>query len=296
MNRYLALLLSAGLFFTSCDLESLKGLLGDDFNEMNDDEPNDNPLFDEEYLEQLSGEAVNLVYIYESAGGEDWKNSTNWCTDKPLNEWHGIETDAEGNVVSIDLSDNNLKGHFTIELSAFKSLTTININGNSLECLELHGESDTFKNLNLSRCVTDRISFNYIDDVIISGCDSLTNISGRCKNLEVTDTDFRYDASTPFGVEAENAVIRNCNMHSCGVSSENLRFEDSSTYDTWFCNTRVRLDLVNCYCSTICGGDFYEETIINMENATLWQSNWDSESLKTFNCTITGSQWDSLFE
>lgn len=296
MNRLMTILslLLAGLFSTSCDLVDLGELLGDGFGEIIDNESNNDVIQDEEHS-GLSDEARYLSRLYEESGGDSWVHNTNWCTDSPVGEWYGIETDSEGRVVSIDLSGNNLTGTFILELSEFRSLSSISVDDNSLEAFELHGESEEFKNLCLSSCVSDRISFDYVEKVFISGCDSLTEISGRCTDLEVVDTYFRHDAHTPFRVEPENVVIRNSHMHSCGVSSDNLRFEESTTYDTWYCNTRVRMELVNCYCSTICGGDFNEDTVIYMENATLWQSNWDSESLVTFNCTITGDQWDSLF-
>ena len=281
MNKYsvaLCMLLS-GLLMASCDLDFIG----------NDDEGGEPDA-------ELSEVVMHLRDLYGQTNGDEWHVATNWCSDKPLNEWHGIQTDDEGNVVSISLPDNNLTGDFHLDLNVFKSLSYINVDDNTLESFELWGESESLNSLSLSSCVTDRVSFEYIDDVTITDCDSLASISGRCVGLEVIDTDFRHDAHTPFGVEAETAVIRNCHMHSCGVSSDYLVFEESSTYDTWYCNTRIRMDLIDCYCSTVCGGDFYEDTIIKLENATLWQSNWDEESLVTLTCTITGREWDSLFE
>lgn len=51
-----------------------------------------------------------LTSFYETTGGGQWKNNTNWGTDKPLDQWHGITTDAEGKVTKIELSGNNLSG------------------------------------------------------------------------------------------------------------------------------------------------------------------------------------------
>lgn len=39
-----------------------------------------------------------------------------------------------------------------------------------------------------------------------------------------------------------------------------------------------------------------EDTIINLENATLWRSNWDEESKVTLTRTLRGSEWDSLWD
>lgn len=53
-------------------------------------------------------DSLNLVYIYENLGGENWTNNTGWLT-APIVQWHGI-TVANGSVTEIDLSDNNLVG------------------------------------------------------------------------------------------------------------------------------------------------------------------------------------------
>lgn len=37
-----------------------------------------------------------LNALYESAGGGGWTRSENWCSDKPLGAWYGVETDDEG--------------------------------------------------------------------------------------------------------------------------------------------------------------------------------------------------------
>lgn len=61
-----------------------------------------------------------LTDIYNALDGKNWYNSTNWNSNKPLNEWYGVQTDTDGRVVSISLADNNLSG--TIPNSIFKLL------------------------------------------------------------------------------------------------------------------------------------------------------------------------------
>lgn len=48
-----------------------------------------------------------LGKFYEATGGSGWRNNANWLTSKPLNEWYGVETDAEGNVTGLLLGDSN---------------------------------------------------------------------------------------------------------------------------------------------------------------------------------------------
>lgn len=52
-----------------------------------------------------------LIELYKATDGDHWADNTNWCSDKPLNEWYGVGCDyATGRVTSIMLSTNKLKG------------------------------------------------------------------------------------------------------------------------------------------------------------------------------------------
>ena len=44
-----------------------------------------------------------LIALYETTDGPNWLNSDNWLTDAPLGEWYGVDTDASGRVVRLDL-------------------------------------------------------------------------------------------------------------------------------------------------------------------------------------------------
>ena len=49
-------------------------------------------------------ERAALEKLYEVTDGPNWVNSENWLTDAPLGEWFGVETDAHGRVVELDLA------------------------------------------------------------------------------------------------------------------------------------------------------------------------------------------------
>ena len=51
-----------------------------------------------------------LVSFYEMTDGETWDRNEYWNSDEPLGEWHGVDTDDAGEVVSLRLSNNNLSG------------------------------------------------------------------------------------------------------------------------------------------------------------------------------------------
>ena len=44
-----------------------------------------------------------LVALYEATDGPNWLNNENWLTDAPLGDWYGVDTDASGRVVGVDL-------------------------------------------------------------------------------------------------------------------------------------------------------------------------------------------------
>ena len=75
-----------------------------------------------------------LVALYHSTGGDNWHNNTNWLSDKPIGEWHGIwlPHSPNGPVSNIDLSNNNLTGTLPAELSDLRSLGILLLNGNNL--------------------------------------------------------------------------------------------------------------------------------------------------------------------
>ncbi|WP_303169591.1 BACON domain-containing carbohydrate-binding protein [Porphyromonas sp.] len=75
-----------------------------------------------------------LIAFYHATGGAQWKNNTNWLSDKPLSEWYGIRMTSDGRFVfRVDLSDNNLKGPIPEGFSILYSARTIKLCNNELE-------------------------------------------------------------------------------------------------------------------------------------------------------------------
>lgn len=83
-----------------------------------------------------------LINLYNATDGDNWKLSfeTNWCSDKPLNEWYGIETNDAGNVISIDLAHFGLTG--IADLRGLTHLEKVNLEYNSLTALGISGLSN----------------------------------------------------------------------------------------------------------------------------------------------------------
>lgn len=95
-------------------------------------------LFDELTVVQAAWddpdpERSALKAIYDAAGGGAWTHKENWCSDKPLGEWYGVETDAEGYVTALRLPKNNLAGTLSWEIAKLTKLRHLNLSRNALE-------------------------------------------------------------------------------------------------------------------------------------------------------------------
>ena len=73
-----------------------------------------------------------LVALYNATEGPNWANNTNWLSDKPLGEWHGVTTDANGRVTELNLGGNQLSGEIPFSLGSLANLQELNLWGNQL--------------------------------------------------------------------------------------------------------------------------------------------------------------------
>ncbi|MCY3944281.1 MAG: Ig-like domain-containing protein [Gemmatimonadetes bacterium] len=73
-----------------------------------------------------------LAALYEATDGRNWSNSDNWLTEASLEDWHGVDTDADGRVIQLNLVDNGLSGTIPAELGDLKALTGLDLLVNDL--------------------------------------------------------------------------------------------------------------------------------------------------------------------
>ncbi len=74
-----------------------------------------------------------LIAFYDSTNGDNWHDTTNWKSDKPLGEWYGISTNEEGRVESIDFhGDNGLTGFIPSKIGDLKKLRKIHLPFNKI--------------------------------------------------------------------------------------------------------------------------------------------------------------------
>ena len=156
-----------------------------------------------------------LIKLYQSTNGDNWTNNTNWCSDKPVEEWYGVSKNEKGEY-SINLNNNNLTGVINQEFPAcvvgleccLNLLTSIKVS-NSLALKTLDCSNNKLTSLDVSDCtslnwldkynnplisidISGCIAFNYFNcedyqqliSLNVSGCTSLAEL--RCKRNQLT--------------------------------------------------------------------------------------------------------------
>ena len=111
--------IDSDLIFERSNIRHLKNL------ELNQD-------LDEQHM-RMAREKAALISIYEALNGDEWLNNENWCSDRPLNEWYGVNVDTDGFVTGLSLGDasGNLNDIHTVgyipdeilDLSGLKALS-----------------------------------------------------------------------------------------------------------------------------------------------------------------------------
>ena len=67
-------------------------------------------------LPEVPVDRAALVALYNATGGPNWTNNTNWLTNAPMAQWHGVTVDANGRVAKLDLENNALSGEIPAAL------------------------------------------------------------------------------------------------------------------------------------------------------------------------------------
>ena len=73
-----------------------------------------------------------LTAFFNATGGKNWNNRDNWLSDRPLDDWHGVDANG-GPVTGLHLNDNNLTGRIPSDLAGLSRLSWLNLANNRLE-------------------------------------------------------------------------------------------------------------------------------------------------------------------
>ena len=105
----------------------------------------------------VEGDRAALVAFYNATNGPEWKDNTNWLSDKPLGEWFGVSTDAQGRVDTLRLYYNDLSGPIPVELGNLNNLTVLNLGSNRLSG-PIPVELGNLTNLTVLNLVSNQLS------------------------------------------------------------------------------------------------------------------------------------------
>jgi Leucine Rich Repeat (LRR) protein len=73
-----------------------------------------------------------LIEFYNALGGPDWIERDFWGSDRPVGEWHGVTTDADGYIVQLTIYDNNLTGPLSAAVCRLARLHTLHLSFNKI--------------------------------------------------------------------------------------------------------------------------------------------------------------------
>ena len=172
-----------------------------------------------------------LIEFYNATGGDNWTNNENWCSDKPIEEWYGVNVNWNGTVGSLYLSNNNLTG--TADISKFPELFTFDCQNNQLTRINASGAAK----LSSLICTKNKLTYldiSYASELYQLYCDDnqLTNLdlSGLsklnfiyCENNKISKIDIP---------ESSNLVYVNCANNQIS----DLNISNLNTLSLLFCN------------------------------------------------------------
>ena len=71
-----------------------------------------------------------LFALFNNTNGLEWSDRTNWNSEAPLEEWHGITTDEDGRITELNLANNNLIGSLPAGLAELTELKKLDFSDN----------------------------------------------------------------------------------------------------------------------------------------------------------------------
>ena len=89
---------------------------------------------DQGALIPVGSDVEALAALYNAAGGEGWRDNTNWMSSQPLHKWYGVSSRASrsGSIHTLNLKGNNLKGELPPELASLRGLHHLDLTDNDL--------------------------------------------------------------------------------------------------------------------------------------------------------------------
>ena len=77
-------------------------------------------------------EIAALTALYNATDGDNWRDSTNWLSERPLQYWKGVYINSEGRIIKLRLTRNKLSGPIPSQIGDLKNLQRLELYGNQL--------------------------------------------------------------------------------------------------------------------------------------------------------------------
>ena len=141
-----------------------------------------------------AGDRAVLTAFYDATGGPGWRISTNWKTEAPLRDWHGVTTDFDGRVSELALGGNDLTGPIPAALGRLENLGSLNLGWNALTGPVPAGLGD----------------LTSLRSLALGGNDLTGPIPaelGRLENLERLDLSYSWGLSGPLPAGLEQSAL-----------------------------------------------------------------------------------------
>ncbi|MDW7692598.1 MBG domain-containing protein [Flammeovirgaceae bacterium SG7u.111] len=101
-------------------------------------------------------DSLVLVELYKRTDGGNWEDNSSWLSSEALSNWYGIETNEDGRVRKIDLSENELNGKLPNTLKFLGKLDSFAVFNNELYG-ELPDSLDKWKSLSYFSIANNKV-------------------------------------------------------------------------------------------------------------------------------------------
>jgi uncharacterized delta-60 repeat protein len=175
----------------------------------------------------LDADSLALRTFYDSLGGIQWTNKTNWLSGA-VNTWFGVVVNS-GRVRALNLPNNKLSGKIPAVFTDLKKVTTANLSGNQLTGVVNFAALDSIAQI---RIENNRLDFADLEPVasianlVYAPQDSVEATEGVLRQLGTAQT---FRASV--GGSANNYQWKKNGVDMPGFTLDSIRFTNIQLAD-----------------------------------------------------------------
>ena len=175
-------------------------------------------------------DSLALVDLYNSTGGKNWANHTNWLTKLPVSSWYGV-TEYNWRVTGIALDSNNLKGAIPSSLDSLPYLASLALNKDQLTFSGVEGISTKYSFATYAPQATVPL-FQNGDTLLVSVGGTPSNDTFRWYKdsvlvaTKVGDSNYTFTSNGKYWVVATNSIATELTLYSDTITIAGLPIKD----------------------------------------------------------------------